>query len=74
MELLVAPDSAIPAGQLAARLPQLRSVAAGPSELEQQLTYLHSNPPAVSYSSALSENLEGKNRSPEILPGKKGGS
>ena len=69
IELLVAPSTAIPAAQLAARLPQLKSVADGPSELEQQLSYLASNPPPATFNSARAEQLEGKNRSPEILPG-----
>ncbi|KAF0307727.1 Receptor-type tyrosine-protein phosphatase F [Amphibalanus amphitrite] len=68
VELLVSPSAAVPAAQLAVRLPQLKSVADGPSQLEQQLSFLASNPPPASYASARAENLEGKNRSPEILP------
>ncbi|XP_037078304.1 receptor-type tyrosine-protein phosphatase kappa-like [Pollicipes pollicipes] len=68
VQLLVAPDTALPATQLAVRLPQLKSVADGPSQLEQQMTFLDTNPPEVSFSSALAEQLQGKNRSPEILP------
>ena len=74
VELLVSPSTAIPAAQLAARLPRLKSVADGPSELEQQLSYLASNPPPASFASARAEQLEGKNRSPEILPGDGGGN
>ena len=71
VELLVSPSTSIPAAQLASRLPQLKSVADGPSGLEQQLSYLASNPPPASFTSARGEQLEGKNRSPEILPGTK---
>ena len=69
VELLVSPSAAVPAAQLAARLPQLKAVSGGPSQLEQQLSFLAANPPPASYASVRAEQLDGKNRSPEILPG-----
>ena len=71
VELLVAPLAAVPAAQLAARLPQLRAPAAGggPSQLELQVRHLQEHRPAATYATLSGLQLEGKNRSPHVLPG-----
>ena len=57
VELLVSPSTAIPSIELASRLPQLKSVADGPSGLEQQFSYLASNPHPGSFTSARGQEL-----------------
>ncbi|XP_043222927.1 receptor-type tyrosine-protein phosphatase T-like isoform X1 [Amphibalanus amphitrite] len=70
VELLVSPSMAVPAAQLAARLPQLRAPgpAGGPSQVEQQLSYLEQHRPVATHFSLGGLQLEGKNRSPDVLP------
>ena len=70
LELLVSPSAAVPAAQLAGRLAQLREPAAdGRSQLQLQLSYLDEHRPAASYASLRGLRLDGKNRSPQVLPG-----
>ena len=70
LELLVSPPAAVPAAQLHRRLAELRAPGAdGPSPLQLQLRYLDDHRPTARHTSLQGLRLDGKNRSPEVLPG-----
>ncbi|XP_037088770.1 receptor-type tyrosine-protein phosphatase mu-like isoform X2 [Pollicipes pollicipes] len=69
VQLLAAPDSAVPAAQLVERLVELRSrTDGGPSGLQRQLRFLDDTRPTATYAMAQAERLDGKNRTPDVLP------